>query len=504
MKLRHFLTVSGWTLVSRVLGLWRDRLFAGAFGASTVLDAFMLAFQVPNLLRNLFGEGALSSAFIPRYVQERERDQLAAESFAGAVLTRLALGLSVACGIGLVIAGAVEIWGSERAALVAHLAIPQLPFMIFICLSAIMAGILNARGHFFIPAFAPVVLNLCLISTIIFGDEEVWYLPYAVLAAGISQVVLHAWALTRCGGMPPLQRKSSPLVGELRRATFPVLVSAGIYQLNALGDAVIAYVMLGAAAEGAVAILYFGNRLLQFPMALIGHGITTAAYPELSRQGGRGWPALGEGLRAAAGPMAYFLLPAAVGLLVTAEPLVRTIYQTGAFSEDSVLRTILVTQFLALALVPIGIAKLQTRCFHAMRDQRTPMRWSLIQVGVNLGLNLILVQTPLREAGLALATAISSALGCAVYALLLRQRGAGWPVTRSVLRPVVASVVMGVVIWAVLLWWPQPSGAVTKMAAIRLASVVALGGVLYLAVAGLGGLRRKHPKDAPPVSSPDP
>lgn len=490
MRLKHFATVSGWTLVSRVLGLVRDRLFAGAFGASLALDAFMLAFQVPNLLRNLFGEGALSSAFIPRYVQERGRDPEAAESFAGAVLTRLALGLSLVCGVALIVAAGMVAWGSERSVLVAHLAIPQLPFLIFICIAAIMAGVLNARGHFFVPAFAPVILNLCLIATVGFGEEEVWYLPYAVLFAGISQVLLHGWALARCGGVPPLRTASTPAVRELRHATFPVLVAAGIYQLNALGDAIIAYVVLGAAAEGAVAILYFGNRLLQFPMALIGHGITTAAYPELSRRADQGWSALGDGLRAAAGPMAYFLLPAAVGLLVTAEPLVRTIYQTGAFDETSVMRTVLVTQFLALALVPIGLSKLQVRCFHAMRDQRTPMRWSLVQVAINLVLNLILVHTPLREAGLALATAISSGLGCFAYAILLRRRGSGWPLARGLGRPLVAAAVMGAVVWAVLWTWPQPEGAASGIAALRLGVVVVTGAGVYLVIAGVGGLRR--------------
>lgn len=496
MRLRHFATVSGWTLVSRILGLVRDRLFAGAFGASMVLDAFMLAFQVPNLLRNLFGEGALSTAFIPRYVQERERDPASADRFAGSVLGRLALGLSAFCGLAMIGAAVLMSLGEGRWGLVGELALPQLPFLIFICLSAIMAGILNARGHFFIPAFAPVVLNLCLISTVVFGEEEVAWLPYAVLVAGISQVILHGWALRRCGAMPPLSFQADDRVRDLRKATVPVLVAAGIYQVNALLDSVIAYAVLGAAAEGAVAILYFGNRLLQFPMALIGHGITTASYPELARRAGQGWASTGEGLRAATGPMAYFLMPAAVGLFVTAEPLVRTIYQTGAFGEESVERTVLVTRFLALALIPISLAKLQVRCFHAHRDQSTPMRWSLVQVALNLVLNLILVHTVLREAGLALATAISSAVACLVYAVLLWHRGAGSSWSPGLLRPAIASVLMGAACWCVLHFWPQPEGRGSGAAALRLAAVVGVGMVTYLALAGLSGLRRRRPASA--------
>lgn len=497
---RRALTVSGWTFVSRVLGLVRDRLFAGAFGASLLLDAFMLSFQLPNLLRNLFGEGALSTAFIPRYVQLRERDPVAAEAFAGRVLARLALGLSVVCGLAMAVAAACVQWGPARLVLVAHLSLPQLPFMIFICVSAIMAGVLNGRRHFFVPAFAPVVLNLCLIATVFMHpEEEIWALPYAVLAAGISQVVLHGWALARtAGGMPPIALGGSPEVTELRKATGPVLFSSGIYQLNALFDTIIAYALLGAAAQGAVAILYFGNRLLQFPMALIAHGVGTAAYPELARRAGEGWHATGEGLRQATRLLAFFLLPAAVGLFVTAEPLVRTIYQTGLFGADAVARTVLVTQMLALALLPISLGKLQVRCFHAHRDQRTPMRLSLGQVALNLALNLALVQTPLREAGLALATAISSAAGSVAYAVILRRRGAGTALPDGLLRPLLASLAMGVLVWTVLWAWPQPVDRGSGYAALRLGAVVVIGAAAYLAVAGVAWLRHPRVGDSVP------
>lgn len=493
--LRRLITVSGWTLVSRILGLVRDRLFAQAFGASALLDAFMMAFQIPNLLRNLFGEGALSTAFIPRYVQHRERDPAGAERYAGQVLTRLALGLSILCGVAMAVAAALVVWGSPRVALVAQLSLPQLPFMVFICVAAIMAGVLNGRRHFAVPAFAPVVLNLCLISTVWWqGDEEIWLLPYAVLAAGVSQVVLHAWALARTsGGVPPYDRRSSPEVAELRRATGPVVFSSSIYQLNAYLDNVIAYAFL-VGAEGAVAILYFGNRLLQFPMALIAHGVGTVAYPELASQAGKGWSATGEGLRAATRLLSFFLLPAAVGLFATAEPLVRAIYQVGRFDEESVQRTVLVTRLLALALVPISLAKLQVRCFHAHRDQRTPMRVGLAMVGLNLALNLAFVAlTPLREAGMALATAVSSVAGCAIYAALLRRRGAGAFLPEGLLRPIAAAALMGGVVWGALWAWPQPEGRASGYAALRLGAVVAIGAAVYLPIAGLSWLRRRKP-----------
>jgi putative peptidoglycan lipid II flippase len=478
-------TISGWTFLSRILGLIRDRLFAGLFGASLVLDAFLMAFQLPNLLRNLFGEGALSAAFIPRYVQMRAQDPDSAERFAGAVLTRLFLGLSVLAGAAMIVAAALMPILPDRYALVAYLAIPQLPFLAFICVAAIMAGVLNGRRHFFVPAAAPVVLNLCLIGTVFLDPEqEIWYLPYAVLVAGISQVILHGWALRKTGGVPPLALRSSPELKELRRSVLPVLISSSIFQFNAFLDTVIAYVFLGVSAPGAVAILYFGNRLLQFPMALITHGVGTAAYPDLAEAAKEGWQKSGDGLRKASSLLWFFLLPAAVGLLVTAEPLVRTIYQTGSFGDESVRRTILVTQFFALALVPISLCKLQVRAFHAHRDQRTPMRVSLFTVLVNLGLNVFLVQTPLREAGLALATAIASTLGCAIYAVLLGRRGAGALLTNVAWRrPIIGTLVMGTAVWTLLHYWPQPVGGGSVAAVLRLLSATGLGAAVYFGIA---------------------
>jgi putative peptidoglycan lipid II flippase len=417
---------------------------------------------------------------------------VAAERFAGAVITRLALGLGVVAVAGYALAAGLIWWGSGTVVIVAAMALPQIPFLIFICVTAIMSGVLNGRRHFWVAAAAPVVLNLCLIATVWMDPgEEVWVLPYAVLAAGILQVAMHLWALRRSGGVPPASLASTPEVRELRGATGPTLLSSGVYQLNAWLDSVIALVFVPGA--GAVAILYFGNRLLQFPMALIGHGITTAAYPELASQGAQSWAAAGEGLRAATRLLAFWLLPAAVGLLVTAEPLVRTIYQTGLFGPEAVARTVLVTQMLALALLPISLGKLLVRAFNARLDQRTPMRVSLAMVALNLALNLVLVQTPLREAGLALATAVSSLAGCVVYVVLLLRAGAGMVVDLpGLVRPACAAAAMAAAVLALLHWWPQPPGHGSATAALRLGAAVALGLAVYLAIAGTGWLRRRR------------
>jgi putative peptidoglycan lipid II flippase len=499
---RKAMTVSAWTLASRILGLVRDRLWAGTLGGSLALDAFLAAFALPNLLRNLFGEGALTSAFIPRYVQARERDPTAADRFAGATLSRLAIGLGLLAAFAMAMAGAL-VWAARQAGapltpaaskmvMVAAMAIPQIPYCVFICACAVMSGALNGRRHFWAPAAAPVVLNVVMITTVwMSAEDEAWVMPYAVLGAGLLQCALLLAALRRTGGVPPFTLEATPELIDLRSAIAPSLVATSIYQVNAWIDQLIAILLIP--GTGAVSFLYFGNRLLQFPMALIGHGVTTVAYPELSRRVAEGWPATGAGLREAARLQAYWLLPAAVGLLACAEPLVRAIYQTGSFGDEGVHRTTLVTWFLALSLVPISLSKLFVRAFHAHRDQRTPMRVSVAMVGLNFALNLTLVLlTPLREAGLALATAVASFVGCGVYLTLLKRRGTG-PVLplASLVRPIIAALAMGGAVWWLLHAWPQPSGRASGFAALRLAAAVALGGAVYVPLAGVSWMRRQ-------------
>jgi len=464
-------TIGSWTLCSRILGLVRDRLLAGAFGASTLLDSFLLAFALPNLLRNLFGEGALSAAFVPRYVHLREQDPEQAENFAGLVLTRLCALLGLLAALGMLAAAALAWWGVGDWRLVAALALPQLPYLIFICVAAVMAGALNGRRHFAVPAAAPVLLNLVLIALVLWRPD-IRLLPYGVLAAGILQAGLHVVALARTGGMPRARWRSSPALVDLRAALLPTLVASSIYQVNALLDSVIAFALI--ADAGAVTVLYCGNRLLQFPMALIAHGTGTALYPELASAAGQGYAATGAVLRRGSGMLLVLLLPAAAGLALVAGPLVDSLYRTGSFGAEAAARTTLVTIIYAGALLPISFNKLLVRVFHAHRDQRTPMHVAVFGVGLNLILNLILVQTPLREAGLALATGLSAVVLSVIYGVLLWRRGMG-PVLQvvSLPAPLVATAVMVLVVWAVL--WVLAS----QTAPVQLLAAVASGALVY-------------------------
>lgn len=478
--LKRLATISGWTLVSRVLGLIRDRLLGASFGASLLLDAFFVAFALPNMLRNMFGEGALSAAFIPRYAQLCEQNREEADAFAGLVIARLAVFLSGIAAIGMLAAGILMLLDiSEKVTLVAVLAFAQLPYLVFVCVSAILAGVLNARQHFAVPAAAPLILNICMIAAVLVW-ENVYVLPYAVFTTGLLQLALHLLALKKLGGIPRSSLRGTDVFYEMRKALLPTVIASGVYQANALLDAIIAYEFLEN-ATGAVVILYFANRLLQFPLALIAHGVGTAAYPEMSRVAVDGYATSGQFLARVNRVLLALVLPATAGLLLVAEPLARCIYQAGAFQAESVVRVVAVTQIYACGLLPMAMGKLLVRCLHAHRDQRTPMRIALSGVVINLTLNMSFIYwTDWDECGLALASILSSACIMLSYVLVLHRRGANavimWlPLGQSLL----ATVLMAAAVFAFLQFWAAPSTAGSLADWLRLVAAALIGALIY-------------------------
>ncbi|NRA40455.1 MAG: murein biosynthesis integral membrane protein MurJ [Planctomycetes bacterium] len=478
---RRLCTIGAWTLVSRVLGLIRDRLFGAYFGGSLfLLDAFYVAFSLPNMFRNLFGEGALSSAFIPRYVQKRDHSEEGSDKFAGLVLTRLALFLSLIAGLGMIAASLCMLYAeSDKSILVATLLITQVPYLVFICCSAIMAGVLNGRRHFVVPAASPIILNICLIAAVLLW-RDIYLLPYAVLCTGFFQCAFHLIALRMTGKIPPASFKRTDAYNEMRRALLPTIVASSIFQLNALLDAIIAYAFLPE-ATGAVTVLYFANRLLQFPLALIAYGVGTAAYPEIASAASLGYHKSGELLRSSNRLLLALCLPAACGLFLVADPMVRCIFQTGDFSSDSANRVVLVAQIYACSLVPIAVSKILLRSFHAHRNQHTPMIIALIGIVINLLLNIIfIVSTNWNEAGLAAASAISAFIMCFIYIIKLKHSGSGHVIEwRNVPYVLFSTFIMGIVVFFVSKMWQISTDSSSLAHGMRLMVVVLVGCFVY-------------------------
>jgi len=451
--LRHFRTVSGLTLASRVLGLARDAALAHVLGAGMFMDAYSQAFQMPNLLRRLFGEGALSAAFIPVFTDYLERgDRRAANRFMSLMIvllvTTLAAATLVVVGVLLVARHCTE--ALPKWHLIFGLAAVMFPFAVTICLVALLQAALNCVRHFAAPALAPILLNIFIIggavaAGLILAEHriaQVYLIAATIVLAGIFQVFLQVPALVRKGlSFRPAWDLRHPGLRRVLRLMGPMVLAIGVMQVNAFMDATIANVFSPYAAgretftlagrsiafpmkTGAAAMLYFGQRLYNFPLGVFAIALATVIFPELSRRAHRGDTAgLGRvashGLRLTV----FIAVPAAAGLMLVCEPLLRLWLEHGRFADrpEAILRAAWVTRAYALGIWAYSANHMLLRAFYASEDTRTPLKVAMAAAVANFGLNLALIW-PLAEKGLALATAASAVGQFAVLGALVSRR----------------------------------------------------------------------------------
>ncbi len=505
-------TVAGLTLASRVLGLARDLVTVRVFGDTAVGSAFAAAFAIPNMFRRLFGEGALSAAFIPEYTRLSDDDPDRADKLASLVIGLLALitgGITVVIELGI-LAVLLATPGDAERTLSLRLVMVCLPFMPLICVAAILGGMLQARGRFGPWAAAPIILNLCIIAAsvpffVLDVDPAVWAYPIAA-AAVLSGVLQVAWSLWALRGTVRWTRA----VGDVRdeanrmlRRMGPVLIGLGTLQVNSFMDTLIAMWpnWVGPTIAGhdypldekANAILFYAQRLYQFPLGVFGIAVATAAFPVLSRDAkdpARFAETLGRGIRLSL----FIALPATAGLLVTREALVGTLYSGlgDGFSGEGVRRAGAVLMGYSAAIWAYSVNQLYTRAFYAAGDTTTPMRIALGMVAVNLTLNMVLIWW-LQEAGLAWSTAICAAMQTGLLHRAARKRLlAGTPMDGGMARAVgehlIGSVLVAAASWGVLAAWPEPAG--WGMGAARTGAAVVAG----MAVFGLWTLVRRSPE----------
>ncbi|MFQ3242320.1 MAG: putative peptidoglycan lipid II flippase [Lentimonas sp.] len=398
-NLKNIVVVSLSTVGSRVLGLVRDILIFAALGASVWNDAFILAFTLPNLFRRLLGEGALTSAMVPVFSDVLQRaGRSAAFVFLNQVLLRLLLILSVLVVGGMVLFGSLVQSGliSERWTLGAELAVVLLPYMIFICLAAIVSAGLHILGRFAIAASTPMLLNLAMISALAAGmwlsDDQariVYWLCGGVLVGGLLQLLLPAWDLARQGWRPRLEKRASAEMSELWRLFLPGLMGAAILQVNILVSRLLAYSL----DESAVSVLYLASRLMELPLGIFTVAVATVFFPLLARavsdKDDQGFAsALNQGMRLVVG----ISLPAGVGLFILGEPILELLFRWGAFSAQNVTQTIPLIAIYGLGLPFYSAATFATRGLHACKDMKTPVRVAGLCLVVNLMSGLVLMQ----------------------------------------------------------------------------------------------------------------
>jgi putative peptidoglycan lipid II flippase len=407
--------VGACTLLSRVLGLARDTLCSHFFGASMLWDAFSIAFRIPNLFRRLFGEGALSAAFLPVFVEHHDGGRPAE---ARALLDRLVtvlflfLALLAAAGIGLTFL----LPDDPKTALTAPLLRIMLPYLPLICTAAILGAALNGMRHYFAPAFAPVMLNVVLIGALLVWRGSAAAQAWAVVVGGALTLLVMVPPL-RSRGLrfrPRLDPGDPELRGVLRRSA-PIIVGLAPVQINELVGSLIA--QYAVAGHGAVSAIYYGNQLVQLPLALVGTAVATVVFPLLASPK----EDFADVFRRALRLVLFLSLPATLGLMVLADPLVDLLFRHGSFTAADAARASGVVVLYAAGLWCYCANQIQVRAFHAKKDTLTPVKVSAAMVLLNLGLTLALVG-PLAERGIAAANAATGFASFLALNHLLRRR----------------------------------------------------------------------------------
>lgn len=499
------------TLASRLLGMLRDMATAALFGLSGggVMDAFVIAFRVPNFFRRLFGEGALAASYLPVLSQKLEEDRAAAWQVASVVLLWLSIILAA-----VVVAAEVcclALWGllGDRPgmSLLLGLTAVMMPYLFFICLAAQVSGTLHALAHFSTPAFSPTLLNICwliavwLIAPHVASSKElqVCILAWAVLAAGVLQLAAQLPVLWSFGFRFDYNWAASrEAVWRIAASLGPMVLGLAVTQINTLCDSLLAWALasaetapvpwLGGAVDyplrtGAAAAIYYGERLYQFPLGLLGMAVATVIFPALSRHAARGQhDRLADDLTLGLRLVMFLGVPASAGLMLLSGSLARLLFEHGEFTSGDSARVARMIACYALGVWAYCALPVMVRGFYALGDLRTPVKAGLAAMIFNVALNLALLW-PLAEAGLALSTSLAAFFQLTLLMVSFARRFGSlrWrALADTLLRTLLAAAIMAAV--TAVLEWLMPPGDTLSRQSIKVLCPVAFGGVSFLAV----------------------
>ena len=483
-------TVSLCTLLSRILGLVRDILCASFFGTSLAWDAFVVAFKIPNLFRRLFGEGALSAAFIPVFTEYLEtkgkKDAWELVNVTGTLLFIILGSLVVLAEISFSVIPTVFSL-NHKWSLVLNLLIITFPYVLFICMVALAMAVLNSLKHFLIPALAPVTLNICWIMGVLFLtpvcgntlDSKIFGLAIAILIGGAIQLAMQLPVLKKEGiTFKPSLNFSHPGLKRILALMLPIIFGLAAVQINVLMDSFIAiafakppggaenFLIAGISIPypletGAASVLYYGDRLIQFPLGVFGIAIATAVFPFFSTYAARkDWTNFTNTLNQAIRVVLFIGIPASIGLILLRRPLVELFYERNAFTAESTYRTTGVIFYYAIGVWAYCASHVIIRAFYSIQDTLTPVKVGAGMVGLNLILNLTLIWF-LREGGLALATAISATIQIIILFTLLSKKLniTGYKhIITSAIKTFIATFTMYTICWITLKIIPTGDG----------------------------------------------
>jgi putative peptidoglycan lipid II flippase len=501
--------ISAMTMISRVLGLVRDAVLANYFVIGGALDAFFVAFRIPNLLRRLFAEGAFSLAFVPVLSEYREtKSKEALKDLIDHVAGALAIILLIISVIGMIGAPLIiklfTVFATEASDTRSELAVSLLritfPYILFISLTAFLSGILNTFKQFAIPAFTPVLLNVVMIAAAVWWapsfEEPVKALAWGVFIGGIVQLLFQIPALVKLGLVPRFRyKKAHKGVKRITKLMIPALFGSSVAQVNILINTAIAYALV----SGSVSWLYFSDRFVELPLALIGVAIGTVILPKLSGDhANKAGKAFSSTLSWAIRFSLLMGIPAMVGLIILAKPILATVIDNGVNTWHDVEMASMSLMTYSLGLPAFILVKVLAPGFYSRQDTKTPVKIGIISMFSNMLLSLIIVFPWYKmgyvgaHAGLALATAMAAYINAGLLFYQLKKQNiyqpddsskAGW--VKNILRITVAAIVMITVVWGINpvdSWW-QDSGLLAKAGKLLIlvvAAIVAYFGSLYL------------------------
>ena len=501
--------MAGATLLSRLLGMVRVMIYARFMGDGPIASAFVYAFQIPNLFRRLLGEGALTAAFIPLFKnKEKTEGDKAMWHTANAVVSALVVISALVIGVVMLGLSAALMWGEfdTHTRLMLELLRVVFPYMLLVCLAAVFMGMLNSRGYFFIPAMGATLLNVVMIATVLlvaprWGEdlgEQIFALAFGVLVAGVAQAAFQVPYLYREGyrlrWVAPWRNDS---VREVVRKMIPATIGVAAFQFNIIITQTLAFWIERASGTKIVASFEYAVRLMELPQGVFGVSLATFLLPTLAGLAAeKQFPEFRENLRRGMGYLFFVNAIAAAMLMVLAVPMVRLLFEHGAFTADSTRRASFALMCLAPSLLTYSAVNVMARAFYALGDTKVPMQISAVCLCMNIVVLLPLIfmfPKGLQAGALGVANALSSLLNVGLLSYALKRKMPKWEI-QSLLRPLagmlLAAVVAGGVAWFLHGQWVANLGYETvwlKIGEVFAPAIVAA--LVYWGITAAIGLR---------------
>jgi putative peptidoglycan lipid II flippase len=498
--LKNSIVVGVGTMASRFLGLARDMMLAKVLGAGPVSDAFLMALKTPNLVRNILAEGALNVSFVPLLTKhmDSKHPTPAAEGLANSVLSVLVVVLVALSVLGVIFMPAIVavlapgfLDDPVRYDTTVSLARIMFPYILFIILTNFIGSILNTMGRFAAMAFVPALLNISFIAFILlapYSENTATFVAIAVPVGGVMQLGLMWYLIKRSGFKLHIQRPHQhPEMPVLMKRLGPATLGVGVQLLNGVTDSFFASML----AAGSVTYLFYAERFYLLPVALIGIAVSTALLPDLSRALHRNdnQDTAQKFNQALIGCFALGLA-AAIGLMTLAKPIMQLVYEGGQFTPEDAIQTAFTLMAYVVCLPAVIATKITATAFYAHGDTKTPVRFAVISLVLNAGLNILLMY-PLKHVGLALSTSIAAWTVFVMQLHFIYRKGLfpAWNIQQT-LKDAGKALGVGLVMLLALLTWmfniTWPEGKILQ--ASWLVCAIGLGGVIYLGGLQLLGL----------------